>query len=228
MTIAYFLDIKTTAENGPALQKNFRSVIVPDLLKEQGVQSVHLYIPHESARPLDPEEDAPELTLQIDVADLDALTSLFGEKSPENWFPAPDGSRITQDIFEPIHYTVEGDDAPVQRTAPLSFNVRYYRPVDDEQGFSEHYLAHHPQILARLPGVRNVLCYVPIQNVDIGGFPDSDTILGNEVAMDSWEALETAIESPVRQELREDMEALPCPPGPNIHVAYMREDWWRE
>ena len=145
------------------------------------------------------------------MADAEALQSLFPDRSPNNWFPMPAYSRTTQDIFNPIHCTVEGDDTAVRRTAPLSFNVRYYRPVDDEDGFSPHYLTHHPQILARRPKVRNVLSYVPILNINIGGFPTADTVLGSEVAMDIWEDLEAAIVSPVRQELREDIEALPLP-----------------
>ena len=55
-----------------------------------------------------------------------------------------------------------GTERPAPLTASFSYVVRYHRPVEDEAVFVRHYLDTHPSLLARLPRIRNVLCYVPL------------------------------------------------------------------
>ncbi|MCL4183529.1 MAG: hypothetical protein KJ011_08795 [Burkholderiaceae bacterium] len=92
--------------------------------------------------------------------------------------------------------------------APLSLVVHYYGPVDDAAGFAAHYVAHHPPILARLPGVREVLCYVPA-GVALPGLRADPTVIRNEVRFDSMDALLDALASPVLAELRADSKTFP-------------------
>lgn len=119
---------------------------------------------------------------------------------------AAGASRRTAGLFR-----VEREPVPAPRedgAAPLSLVVHYYGPVDDAAGFAAHYVAHHPPVLARLPGVREVLCYVPIGTA-LPGWPADPTVIRNEVRFDSMDALLEALASPVLAELRADSKRFP-------------------
>lgn len=108
-------------------------------------------------------------------------------------------------------FRIEREPVPSPRddgAAPLSLVVHYYGPVDDEAGFVAHYVANHPPILARLPSVREVLCYVPTDAVP-QGLPADPAVIRNEVRFDSIDALLASLRSPVLADLRADMKTFP-------------------
>src|SRR5229473_1325944 len=73
-----------------------------------------------------------------------------------------DAVAITATPFERRLYPIGGEATPGPLTAPFSYVVRYHRPADDEAEFVSHYLADHPPLLAKLPEIRSVLCYLPL------------------------------------------------------------------
>ena len=103
--------------------------------------------------------------------------------------------------------------------------VRYFAPVSDENLFRSNYLENHPPIMADMPGIRNVLCYVPATWSNSAPIPSSGCILGNEAVFDSLDALNTGLASDVRHRLREDYKSFPVKPGPNTHYAMQRVDF---
>jgi hypothetical protein len=108
-------------------------------------------------------------------------------------------------------FRVEREPVPAPRAdgaAPLALVVHYHGPVDDAAGFAAHYVAHHPPVLARLPGVREVLCYVPLGTA-LPGWPADPAVIRNEVRFDSMDALLDALASPVLAELRADSKRFP-------------------
>ncbi len=211
MTIAYFQTLNVTAESGPEIRQNFREHAVPVLLECPEIDCVSVY--------------APELVVQFNVADLEALELVFNDQDVVPILAAPENATASAEVFEVIAYDIEGVAEPEKRTAPLSFNVRYYAPVTDEQHFVDFYLAHHPQILADLPGIRNVFCYVPVVSSAKSPAPISNCILGNEVVFDTLDALNQSMKTEVRHRLREDYNAFPVRPGPNTHFAMQRQDF---
>jgi uncharacterized protein (TIGR02118 family) len=100
--------------------------------------------------------------------------------------------------------------------------VRYHRPADDEAEFVAHYLADHPPLLAKLPKIRSVLCYLPLDAAASRMLPAADIMIGNEVAFDSPEAFNAAMASPVRAELRAHFRTFPKFSGRNTHYPMMR------
>ncbi|MCD6674252.1 MAG: hypothetical protein LT106_15555 [Burkholderiaceae bacterium] len=108
-------------------------------------------------------------------------------------------------------FRVEREPVPSPRddgAAPLSLVVHYYGPVDDPARFAAHYVANHPPILARLPAVREVLCYVPTGAVP-RMLPVDATVIRNEVRFDSMDALLASLRSPVLADLRADTKTFP-------------------
>jgi hypothetical protein len=159
------------------------------------------------------------------VADLAALdVILVDEEIRKLLLPPKEGSAVAE-VCEIIAFNIEGVAEPHVRAAPLSFNVRYYAPVTDKKVFVDFYLKNHPQILAELPGIRNVFCYLPMTSYTNAPVPLSNCILGNEVVFDMIEALNASMKSEVRHRLREDYNAFPVKAGPNTHYAMQRTDF---
>jgi len=227
MTVAYFLDITATPENVDPLRELYRNLVAPDLLKRDEIESVHLFVSDKAERLFDSDQNPPELSLQVDVRSIESLQEIFAGSDLATLFPLLDGCKATQDCFEPFHFPVAGKTEALPRRSLLSYNVRYYQPVRDFKTFIDFYLTHHPQILADLPLIRNILCYLPIQLDDQIGFPGTNCIIGNEVVFDTFQDFRAAQLSDVRVRLREDMQASPVPAGPNTHFTFRREDFFK-
>lgn len=112
------------------------------------------------------------------------------------------------------------DPGPLR--APFSYVVRYHHPAENVAEFVAHYLADHPPILGKLPEIRSVLCYLPLEAAAAAVLPPADYMLGNEVAFDSHDAFNAAMLSPVRHELRAHFRSFPKFSGKNTHYPMMR------
>jgi uncharacterized protein (TIGR02118 family) len=134
----------------------------------------------------------------------------------------PQGVTITGTPFERRLYPIGGEAVPGPLTAPFSYVVRYHRPADDEAEFVSHYLTYHPPLLAKLPAIRSVLCYLPLDTLATPALPTANVMIGNEVAFDSPEAFNAAMASPVRAELRAHFRTFPKFTGRNTHYPMMR------
>jgi hypothetical protein len=134
----------------------------------------------------------------------------------------PDGVRIAGEAMDCRHYPVAGAAAPAELRAPFSYVVRYHRPAEDEAAFVANYVATHPPTLARLPGIRNVICYFPLDRPNPPGLAKSNYMLGNEVVFDDVTAFNRAMASPVRHELRAHYRAFPPFSGANTHWPMWR------
>jgi hypothetical protein len=134
----------------------------------------------------------------------------------------PAGVRASGEAMECRHYPVAGHAAPAALRAPFSYVVRYHRPAQDEAAFIANYVATHPPTLARLPSIRNVMCYFPLDRPNPAGLAKAGYMLGNEVVFDDVAAFNRAMASPVRQELRAHFRAFPPFSGANTHWPMMR------
>mgnify|MGYP003676265364 CR=1 FL=1 len=119
-------------------------------------------------------------------------------------------------------FPVAGQAAPAPHEAPVSYIVRYHRPAENEAAFRDHYVSHHPPILGKFEGIRNVICYYPVDHADPLDLPSCDYMLGNEVVFDNFDALDASLNSPVRHELREDFNTFPPFTGRNTHYPMQR------
>jgi uncharacterized protein (TIGR02118 family) len=148
--------------------------------------------------------------LAAGIASADFGLSLGGRPRDFAW---------TGSAFERRFYPVGGEVAPF--TAPFSYVVRYHRPAEDEAAFIKNYVDTHPPTLAMLPGIRSVMCYFP-QAIEAVGLPPADYMIGNEVAFDSVDSFNNAMQSPVRQELRRHFREFPPFTGGNTHFPMNR------
>jgi uncharacterized protein (TIGR02118 family) len=165
----------------------------------------------------------PCLLCMLSFPDEAALRAAIGAAAFRHGLgDLPSGAAITADAMRRKFYSADGDVGELALAAPFSYVVRYHRPAEDERAFVEHYVASHPALLARLPRIRSVLCDFPIPWTDPNGLASAQYMLGNEVAFDSIDDFNTAMKSPVRQELRAHYRNFPPFSGRNTHYTMTR------
>jgi uncharacterized protein (TIGR02118 family) len=100
-----------------------------------------------------------------------------------------------------------------------TYLVAYEGPADDEAAWLSHYLGHHPPLMAKLPGIRELEIYTPLEWRCPPQLRRVRHLQRNKVAFDSREALEAALASPVRMEMRADFARFPRYAGRVTHYA---------
>jgi hypothetical protein len=193
-----------------------------------GLARLDLYTPADGAASDRYNDDSvgPLMMLMLDFASCGALTAAVtaGGIAAAADTLAPDIAAAGT-AFECRFFPVGNDREPAPLVAPFSYVVRYHRPADDETAFVANYLGTHPTIQTRLPGIRNIMCYLPLDHVH-GRNParlrSAGYMIGNEVVFDDVGAFNTAMVSPVRQELRAHYHAFPRFTGANTHYPMVR------
>ena len=100
-----------------------------------------------------------------------------------------------------------------------TYLVAYAGPAEDERAWLDHYLAHHPSLMAQLPAIRELEIYTPLEWRCPPRLTRLRHLQRNKVAFDSREALEAALASPVRTEMRADFARFPPYTGRVTHYA---------
>jgi hypothetical protein len=227
LTFALFQNYKISSAEVSEFQKSFCSDAVPLLLDHENIISVSLFNPIQAYDPFVEKDPKPDLIIQISVTNMSALDSIFDNTKTSDTLTTPESGSATFEIFETIAFDIPGIKYPKVRTAPVSYNIRYFPPVENEKLFRLHYLQRHPPILAEFEDIRNIFCYIPLEWSHPLGILKSGCILGNEVVFDSNESLNRSLLSDVRKRLREDFNSLPVKPGPNTHFATRRRDFFK-
>lgn len=106
---------------------------------------------------------------------------------------------------------------PQLRPPYCTYLVAYEGPADDEAAWHAHYLADHPPLMARLPGIRELEVYLPLDWRCPPRLEARRHLQRNKVAFDSPEALTAALNSPVRREMRASFASLPAFSGRVTH-----------
>ena len=223
MSWVYEIALRGAPQASEALRTWFASGPRQALAALSGLSSLDLYTPAEGT-PHDPynrDGAGPLMMLMVEFASRDALAAaVHGGAIAAALGALPPGVGATGAAFERRFYPI--GEAPAPLRAPFSYVVRYHRPADDEPAFIANYLATHPATQAKLPGIRTIVCYVPLDEVQSHGLGAADYMIGNEVAFDDIAAFNTAMASPVRQELRAHYREFPRFSGANTHYAMTR------
>jgi len=227
LAYSIFINYSGTAGESAALSGAFLDEPRRALAAATDIDFMATYRPAGGDVPSFSDGPGAPLLVELNLASRDRVDQLIRSTAlrlavaPDGWAPSP-GVSATVDVFEPIHYPLPGYAEPPPRTAPLSFVVRYYRPVDDQAAFVDFYTHNHPPLLARFPGIRNVLCYLPVDADLPDGVENSGSFLGNEVVFDDLDSLNRALASDVLDELKADGRRF-ASFGRNTHHAMQRE-----
>ncbi len=226
MNVSVFVTIWMADMDPGELRKNFLGAPLTLLKSNPAVGAVEFYTPEPGEVPSMDDIPRPTLIIQIEIDSAEQARALGESASFEKLFlhkalfGAPT-DKINMEILKTVHFDLPGHDSPPPRTAPLSFVVRYYGPVKDAARFRNFYMESHPPILARFPGIRNVLCYLPVGG-ETGEISDARLVIGNEVVFDDLASLKAAFDTEVLQEAITDGQRFE-PHGYNSHHAMHRE-----
>ena len=228
MTTAWFLTFTGPEDQRADIAHWFQENALPPITHQAGVLSVDLF---SAEKAHDPHLDDGAGSLLMVQTDLESKTQLEKLLASSGWLAGfashsdqvPPGCQVFQGVYETVDQVVNGQTEVQPRQAPLSYVVRYYRPAEDEKVFTDFYISHHPQILADLPKIRNVYCYLPLAFDNPTSVEVEDCMLGNEVVFDSLDDLNASLKSDVRHRLREDYMQFPKFSGPNSHYAMLRQ-----
>ncbi len=229
MNISVFVTIWIAGMSSMNLNNYFLDAPLAFLKSNPDILAVEFYIPEHSDKRVHEMDDvpAPTLIVQINFDSAEKSMHLTESEKFKKLFTDKQGfakpaEKINLEILEAIHFNLPGHKAPAPRTAPMSFVVRYYGPVSDGSEFAGHYIDSHPPIMSKFPGIRNVLCYLPLDWRTMDEVKDERMIIGNEVVFDDLESFKKALASDVFIELEADAEKFE-PWGYSTHHAMHRE-----
>jgi hypothetical protein len=167
---------------------------------------------------------SPQLALELYFDRLDQLENALARNGhlqslamPQT-LPSLAGVEVTHQAMVARPFPVQD---PVFKTEPgglpCTYLVHYVGWAEDLNVWNDYYLNHHPQVMARFPGIREIeVC----TRVDWCGFLPwrrVDYMQRNKVVFDSTAALSAALNSPVRDEMRADYKQFPPFTGENAH-----------
>jgi uncharacterized protein (TIGR02118 family) len=194
--------------------------VLPALLSLPAVAHVDVCSPAPGAQdPFVAEESGPIVFLMAHFFDEQALRSAIASETIDSCLSAaPAGLDLTATALRGVSTPVD-DHAAETGACAYRYVVRYHGPADAAAGFAAHYRRTHPPLLTRLPRIRAIRCYEPIDALRAPRIAPADYLVGNEVEFESADDFNAAMASPARVALRADFEALPRVFHRNTHIA---------
>jgi uncharacterized protein (TIGR02118 family) len=171
-----------------------------------------LHAPGEVRDPFLDDGKAPAGVAQLYFDSLAALEAAAGEVGD-----AVDAEAMT------VHRFAVPEPWPRVPARYCTYLVAYEGPADDEASWLAYYLEHHPPLMAKLPGIRELEIYTPLEWRCPPRLRLVRHLQRNKVAFDSTAALAAALDSPVRREMRADFARFPPHRGRVTHYAMTTE-----
>ena len=222
MSVSVFLSFDDAAGEAAARDDGFARAAREGLASAPGLRFIEVSQPAPDDVPAFDDGPPPALLAELNFDDAEDARALLESAALRDALAAAGVTGgITADVFHAVHFPLPDRIKPPPRTAPLSFVVRYHRPVQNEAAFANFYTLHHPPLLAQFPGIRNVLCYLPTGIALPPDLPSSGAFFGNEVVFDDLDSLNRALASEVLPLLKADGKRFPAF-GHSTHYAMLR------
>lgn len=224
MTISYFVYFENKEHPAACISKadinGFRDVIerTPGLLK------AHLFTPANVEGPFSDDGLPPQFALQFYFADLTQLEAAIAPKGHLQALIAPEissslaGTVVTQQAMTTRRFPVSSPQRETAFDAPqCSYLVHYPGYAEELNAWLKYYLSHHPQLMRRLPGIREIEIFTRVDWCDSMPWQRVHHMQRNKLVFDSAEALAVALNSPAVNDMRADFRKFPPFMGGNLH-----------
>lgn len=225
MTVSYFVLFEGHPANGvEPFARAFFNRYEGILRRLPGVGSILVYTPEAYHDPMLQDDPGPALLVRVTFPTLDRLESSLRSKTAVldfAKFVAFTGfrGRARDEIMHDTQYPVADDPAGKAPSGPLSYYVFYQGPAQDRRAFIGYYEKNHPPLLGLLPGIRTTVLYTPTDRGPPLEIAHAGHILICDVSFASSDALNAALDSQVRKDLRDDYHKFPKFEGPVVHQA---------
>jgi uncharacterized protein (TIGR02118 family) len=194
------------------------SAVLEELSRTRIGKKCRVHIPATARDPFLQDSAAPALVLQVYFVELAALQA--GIAALETILgPGAECEAMAVTAF------------PVAQPGcgACSYLVAYSGPADDPAAWHAHYRSHHAPLMAELPGIRELELYAPVDwHKRQGTWKPVRSLQRNKVVFDTPQALEAALQSPVRAKMRADFATFPPYRGKVSHFPMLSFDPWDE
>ncbi len=176
-----------------------------------GLGRAHVYTPASAHDPFLHDGAPPRLALQLYFARIDDLEAAAARSGPlqalASDFSSLAGAPLAHEAMLVRRFAVP--EPAIAQEPWCTYLVAYEGPAEDPNAWHDHYIAHHPAIMVRLPGIRELEIYTGVETIDFLPGERVRHLQRNKVAFDSALALTAALESPLRAEMRADYKRFP-------------------
>lgn len=226
MRFCHFITFESVGE-ARSLAASDRHAIVECLAAMQGLHHALMHEPAATSDPYLNDGAPPILALQLyfdELAALEAASSagpLLAKLSVAGALPSLTDTRCSQQAMAVRTFPVPDPRPTRDGDLRCTYLVAYEGTADDVNAWLGHYIGHHPPIMARFPGIREIEIYTRMDWCGVLPFPRVDFLQRNKVVFDSQDALTAALNSPVRHEMRADFKEFPPFSGRNTHYPML-------
>jgi uncharacterized protein (TIGR02118 family) len=225
MSIAYFQELSgQTAAAAAGFSRRQLQPLLARLQLLPAIQCIDLFTPQASVDPFLDDGSGPLLIIQIRLPDQQALAQMLASPALQQVTDILAALPVSAATLVQEALKLESYELPESSGQPgaVSYLVNSQRPAADELAFLDYYRAHHPPIMSRFAGLRSLELGLPLGWCPLPAVTWAGRMLFCEVSFDSIEALNAALASTVRAELRKDFEKFPSFSGTVTHYAMRR------
>ena len=218
----------------PAPAPVSRAALAELKLRLAGVDGMSAALAHTPADARDPflaGQARPALVVQLLFGELMQLEAAAGRRGPLQAL-VETGAQLglpphqaSQQVMLARPFAVPQPATPVTPPDPMcSYLVGYEGEAAGLGEWLDHYLISHTRPMARLPGLRALEVFTRVDAVSHLPLRSERHMLRNRVVFDGPAALEAALASPVRAEMRADYAAFPPFGGAVSHHPFETHD----
>lgn len=230
MAFALFLSFEDSAAQGLKISAEDRARVREIVSRTPGLVSCAMFTPEVAEDLFNHDGVSPPFALQLHFDALEALEAAAAADGVLQGLFAPGaldslkGAKTSQQAFLVREFPVDDPQITVgEGELPCSYVVHYPGPAQDISAWLSHYIAGHPRIMRKFPGIRWIEILSRVDWCTALPLPRAEHIQRNRIVFDSAAALEAALKSPVRFEMREDYHTFPAYEGGNFHYPMATE-----
>jgi hypothetical protein len=223
---AYFLTFEDHDGGAAPLGAADTERLAAFLKATPGLRKGLVFTPERAHDPYADDGPSPPLALELY---FDALPALEAALAPGGHLqrlaepltlPGLAGAHATQQAMVARSFPVPNprfETAP--GALPCTYLVHYPGAAQDLDAWLAYYIAEHPRVMARFPGIREIEICTRLDWCGFLPWPRVHHMQRNKVVFDSAAALTAALNSPVREEMRADFAKFPPFTGGSRHHA---------
>ncbi|WP_102224819.1 hypothetical protein [Acidimangrovimonas sediminis] len=227
MQICYLAFFANPADPGLRIAEAELAALRACLAGLKGLDRGHLYTPSVASDRYNDDGAPPVFGFQLyfdDIADMEAALREGGALQSfvtGGGLASLDGTEASHQAMLARPFAVPDPQPPVP--GACSYLVHYPGPAEDLSAWLGHYVAHHPPLMVRFPGLRQLEILTRLDWIDAMPWPRVAHMQRNRILFDSPDALTAALQSPVREEMRGDYNVFPAYEGGNKHFPMLTE-----
>jgi hypothetical protein len=227
MTISWFCQWQAPRGANLQLDRSDQRAVVSLLSECPGLTQGHVLTPVTALDPYYADTSgSPSLVLQLDFTVLHALEQSLKTNghlatlASRDFLPSLVNAGISQQAFLSRKFPVADPNVISGDGSTLTYLVEYPGPASDVNAWHAFYVSHHPQLMTKLPAIRCVEIYTPAVVICELPFATRAAMQRNKTVFDSAEAMNAAMLSPVREEMRRDFNGFPPFEGGSTHYPF--------